>query len=734
VPFTITEHLLQCGGSLAGAGGFFGPAHLEIADGAVYDWQGGMLSGAGQLTIDSGDSGGTMNMCDSSGLLVSEWNIVNNGTVNWTAGNFDGLGITFTNSGTMTASGSLTYSDSLSGALFSNGGTLNVLGTVEYQAPFRTTGSVNVSDILQLDAGGAIGGANDIGNGSQIILNDGLFQGLDGAQGNGDGAIVIGSDTGMPTLNVQGRMTEPRVNLQNGGTITGPGTLTISTRMNWSRGTMSGTGTTTIGPNAELIGGFMRQDERTLQNLGTITWQGSPSVWSLNTGATIINANNLRIVLDDRDAGLIFSTGGSGQFQNAGVVTQFGQRTGASTRITGVDFTNDGVVVVKAGTLQFGSVAGALTQSVNVRGGYFDTACGAEVDFVRTRVNISANPNLDGPTLRGAGWHVARTSVVTVPAGMVVADNFQLDGDADGAATLTGAGTFEAHNLLWTGGTMSGGGTTLVAYSDYMEINTGAATLSGRQLTVYGLVQWDPIAGALNLDDGSTLLINGGTLMTFVQAGVIRSNDTLQGSANPIVVKNDGVFQTNATEFPGGIMVQVPFWNGGSVRLYADTTFTAPFTNAGVFYAPTNDGFSGGFRQTGDASASYFGGGTYTFTSSSCSLGGLISLAGGTMLYFGISVAGTSQNTTFALSGIVGSGLRAYKCTLMLTGDLYMGNNLNLMASQIKLQGYALSVWGWMTCDNQCTIYLECGSITTNGSFDNEGAIYGPGVVNGEDY
>jgi hypothetical protein len=736
VPFTITEHMVQSGGSLAGAGGFFGPAHLEIASGAVYDWQGGTLSAAGQLTIDSG---GTMNMSAASGGLVSDWDITNNGTVNWTGGNFAGLGIMFTNSGTMTASSSLTYSDPLTGALFNNGGTLNVAGTVDFQAPFWTTGSVNVSDTLQLDEGGAIGGTNDIGDGSQILLNDGLFQGLPGAQGTGNGTLVIGRNTGTPSLNVQGPMTQPRVRLQDGGTITGPGNLRITNRMDWVQGgLMSGDGVTSIAGGAELVGGLMRQQTRTLRNLGTVTLDGA--AWIMNGGARFENANTVWI---SAPTSIDNTLGSFGSIVNTGEIMFTAQDATQITYINRIELTNNGAVRVNAGTLSFGGEGFFGAVVVVGSNGYFKTSAGAEVHFIETDVTFNGNANANSVALRGEGWYRARGGTLTVDTAMVIADNFQLDGGGDGITTLTGAGTFEAHNFLWTGGIMTGIGTTLVGYGDYMEIDTETATLSGRQFLVIGVVQWDPIAGELDLNDGAQLVVNGGMFQTNVQLGLISSNDVFPGpGGDPILVTDGGVFQANpGWPFPGIMRINVPFSEDeGVVQFYQDATFSGRFSNTGgLFRTTANAGFSAGFFQSGATAASYFGAGTYTFANPGPgarpleSEGGTVSLAGGTIQQ---QPAGQMQcsNTVFAVSGQIVGYWDCTRCTIRLVGDLRVTGTMALDGSKIYLGGHTLDV-DLLQNNNlpnqRGEIHLQGGTLNWGAGSYNDGFLFRPGTIGG---
>jgi hypothetical protein len=532
---------------------------------------------------------------------------------------------------------------------------------------------------------------------------------------------------------------ENRVNLHFGGTITGPGNLTIMTGMNWSRGgLMSGSGITTISADAELVGGAMRQQTRTLENFGQVTLDNAR--WDLSDGARFENAN----VVSIPGSTIIRSVGPAAFVDNTGRITVSAQNPTQVTFIVGpiLVFRNDGQVSVTSGVLSFGG-GGFAGARVVVGSGKFKAAAGAEVHFIDTPLTFTAgNDAVNGPSLRGAGWYRFRGEAVTVPNGIVIADNFQLDADdGDATTTLTGAGTFEAHNFLWTCGTMTGTGTTLVGYGDYMEIDTEIATLSGRQFLVIGMVLWDPIAGVLNLNDSAALTINDGLFETSVQLGFIRSNDGFPlPPANPIIVMDGGVFQANpAMFFPGNMTIEVPFSDdGGVVKLYQDTTFLGNFSNTGgLFRTTANAGFSNGFFQSGASAASFFGAGTYTFARAGITpldaQGGTISLAGGTIQQ---QPAGHMRcsNTTFDVTGQIVGYWDCTTCTIRLVGDLRVTGTMALDGSAIYLGGHTLNV-DLLQNNNlpnqRGRIFLQGGTLNQGDGSFNDGDLTGPGSIGG---
>src|SRR2546423_2353034 len=75
------------------------------------------------------------------------------------------------------------------------------------------------------------------------------------------------------------------------GTLGVTGTMTVSTVMNWTGGTMSGSGRTIIPAGATLnaaIPGSASLDSRTLENGGTVLWTGTGTI-GMGSGAVITN-------------------------------------------------------------------------------------------------------------------------------------------------------------------------------------------------------------------------------------------------------------------------------------------------------------------------------------------------------------------------------------------------------------------------------------------------------------
>jgi hypothetical protein len=89
---TVTDHLLQSGATLDGVG------NLTIADGGVYDWQGGTLAGTGSVTIAAGAQL-HIAAAGSEPLTLLGRTIENEGEATWSAGDIASTGGIWDNEG-----------------------------------------------------------------------------------------------------------------------------------------------------------------------------------------------------------------------------------------------------------------------------------------------------------------------------------------------------------------------------------------------------------------------------------------------------------------------------------------------------------------------------------------------------------------------------------------------------------------------------------------------------------
>lgn len=129
----------------------------------------------------------------------------------------------------------------------------------------------------------------------------------------------------------------------DGSTLTGSGTVTLSTATTWNNSTMSGSGVTIL-EGSSTISGNNTLDTRTLNNFGTVTQ--NTSTLTLRNGAVVNNEAAASWNLASTTDGLqLFS--GSGTFNNAGTLSA----ASAVNIVLAVPVNNTGNLDVQSGTL-----------------------------------------------------------------------------------------------------------------------------------------------------------------------------------------------------------------------------------------------------------------------------------------------------------------------------------------------------------------------------------------------
>src|SRR5262249_11327322 len=142
----------------------------------------------------------------------------------------------------------------------------------------------------------------------------------------------------------------PAVTL-SGGTLTGPGTLTILGLFTWTGGSLTGGGRTVALGGIALSGNRERGlDGRTPDNRATATWTGGKLITSNNGTWNNLGGSSLLIQADNFFGPGFFPTGGA--FNNAGTVRK--QPTVGTTTIN-VPLNNTGTVEILSGTLNLGA-------------------------------------------------------------------------------------------------------------------------------------------------------------------------------------------------------------------------------------------------------------------------------------------------------------------------------------------------------------------------------------------
>ena len=235
------------------------------------------------------------------------------------------------------------------------------------------------------------------------------------------------------------------LNLTN-ATLTGAGEVTLGGSSTWTGGTMSATGKTVIAPGAtiDLSGaGTKTADGRTLENLGTVIWQGG-SLYGTN-GAAIVNRAGA--LFDDQNPSShslsTYVTGSRPQLTiDAGSVFR---KTGAGdAHLYDVIFANAGTVEVDQGTLALTQVYGGGS---GTHSGTFDIHSGAVLNFGAFTQTLNAGTLFLGDgTVQVTGGTLNLGADLSIPNPIILS-----------SGTLAGSGDLTVQDTLtWTGGTMSG--------------------------------------------------------------------------------------------------------------------------------------------------------------------------------------------------------------------------------------------------------------------------------------
>lgn len=480
-PVTLAQ-LSMSNGSIADSG--------QITITGLFTWIGGSLFGPGRVRVD-----GTLNI-KGSGLisdpsLSTELDIINTGI--WTSGNLRmGATLEILSGATLDIRGN---GNAIGGGTLQNDGTLHVSRGSLRSSLFSNSGTVVVQEGILWLCNGASTGALTVMAGSEVIFGDaGSYTLLPSSSVTGAGSVSVGGtpspanltvagtyqldgDTSIDgTVNFVSNATTGTATLNRYSTLTGVGDFTVTRRLTWAGGTMSGPGRTFVNGSLAISGGKL--DGRVLNNAGTATWTGLGD-FALGNGAVF---NNLAGATLETQTDVTLSTfGSSPTFNNQGM---FRKSAGAGTTTTAVRFTNTGTVDVETGTLDFtGAFTNFSADTATLTGGTY--RIGGVLQFNAANIAFNAaTVVLDGPAARiinQAGQDALARFATNTSVG-----NFTLQNGASLTATgdFTNAGSISVTNgsTFTTSGTytQSGGLTTLgdsVLAADTVDVEGG--TLSG---------------------------------------------------------------------------------------------------------------------------------------------------------------------------------------------------------------------------------------------------------------
>lgn len=683
-----------------------GSNSIGLYDGAVFDNEAGAtfninLSGSEAIAIFGAigtfKNQGTVNVAAATNTETINAQLVNSGTVNVNSGVLD-LAQVRNSAGTFSAAAGATLGF---GGISQLGSSSKVAGagTFDFYGP--------TVDVL---------GTYDI-TGTTTIKGDATFTGTLTSLGstvNISGTANIAKSVSIPTLNL------------DGGTLTGPAALTVTSTLNWlGGGSMRGTGSTTLANGATLnLGGDATTeilDSRTFNNAGTAYWKTGSSNFELDDGAKFNNESGANFNAQSGKA-IDSTTGATPAFNNAGTYTQ-------STGITfnGVSFNNSGTVNVSKGTL-------LLEADGNDTAGVFNVASGAALEFygpntvthLGSSIGTSTDPSAGSVIFDEYGTDftgnadLGSNGVTTVSSGTV---NFLGTLTSLGEAlVINGSGRANIANsvtipfLDLEGGTLGGTGAVTVSKALYWNngspmIDTGSTTLAkgatmslggdgssqlldARTFNNYGNVSWAGNSGAFYMYNGA--VFNNGAGASFT-ANADKTIDDLYGTTAKF--NNAGTFTKVSADSGTTEFANVLFNNTGTVNV-----------NSGILELDTGGTDSAGAFKVASGGRLYFAGGTTTLASSitasvstlppivlfsggTTDVTGTYNLANGVTTISGATVNFTASSTLTNLGLVtISSGTANFSAnttipTLDLTGGTLTGSGAVTISSQLTWDG-----------------------------------------------
>ncbi|MEB3192795.1 MAG: Calx-beta domain-containing protein, partial [Snowella sp.] len=446
---TISNKLTWNGGTISGTGkktvsGALNLSGAESLDGTTLETSGATIW-TGTVT---GDINGDNNVTSYNSAI---WNNTSTGNIDLQcdADFYLGSGTpSFNNAGTFTKSNGAT-----DGSDESN---INIA--------FNNTGTVNVKKgTLNLSGGGANSKTFSIDLGATLKhTSDYIYN--TGNSVTGTGNLLL--EYGTITVAAASTWSAP-VTLD--GKIAGAGALTISNKLNWISGSISGTGKKTVS-GALNLSGVESLDGTTLETNSATIWAGTSYLYGYN-GAIWNNTSTGTIDLQGDADFYLYS--GTPSFNNAGTFTKSnGATDGSDESYFDVAFNNTGTVNIKKGTLNL-SGGGANSKTFSI-------------DLGATLKHTSDYIYNTGNSVTGTGDLLLESGTITVAAASTWSAPVVLTG-----ATLTGAGVLTLSNKLnWSDGTITGTGKKTISGALNLLFNGGYQYLDGTTLETSGATIW----------------------------------------------------------------------------------------------------------------------------------------------------------------------------------------------------------------------------------------------------
>ena len=573
------------------------------------DWESGSMTGSGQTIIAPG---GTLNFVNPVQIVISGRTVENRGSAYWSGlGDMRISGVITNDAGALFdmenpatiqfGGGSVSRFDNAGTLLIStNGGTTSFIGV-----GFDNYGTVDFeSGTFSMSGGGIQAAAMPVPAGSTIVFGGGTFTSTSGSSITGAGTLIVssGTETFAGTVNVTGS------NVFSGGSVdftgnynctntivisgatadfNGTGTVAPPT-LTLSSGTLGGSDVVTVGTVMNWTGGSMNGTGRTvIPSAATLNIASASSVsitsYTLDNGGTALWSGGtigMNGGVITNEAGALF------QIQNPASIFD----DGGSPR-----FDNAGTVrITGSGTNFFELVPFNNYRDTQIQGGTLQIDGGLNNGTMEVPAGTTLSLGIGtfnaspASSITGAGNFAVTTDASATLSGLLsVSGTHTFNG---GYAELNGNYVCTNNTMIISGGTASFDGTGVVAPS---TLNLSSGSLGGSNaVTVGRVMNWSggalagtgrtviPSTATLNMANASSLLI---TSCTLDNGGTALWSGGTIGMIGGVITNEAGALfqiQNPASIFDDGGSPR--FDNAGTVRITGSgTNFfeLVPFNN-----------------------------------------------------------------------------------------------------------------------------------------------------------
>lgn len=356
----------------------------------------------------------------------------------------------------------------------------------------------------------------------------------------GEGRVVISVGSGTTTLDVTGAPEAGAIKslwVGNNGVLTGAGAVYVSSVFNWG-GTITGSGPLVLqsGVTSAVEGTGRTIKQRTIVNEGTMNY--SAGYIAMYEGARIENSGTIN-ANSESVSGIVWEGAGvEPSILNTGT---FQKTSGTGETKIGVNLENKGTLNAKTGKFAFTRAeAEVILADESILAG-----------TVQTTNSTVVGQNFDGTAataLLGSG-PLAMEAGKTGTIANVVGGN------------MGGAGTLEiTTSLNWSGGTMTGTGTSVVLPGATASITSSGHLIKQRTLRNEGTMTYT--AGYVAMYEGAKIENTG----TFNADAENISGIVWEGGGTQPKVVNTGSGTFRKTAGTGTTKVEVPFHNEGTAE------------------------------------------------------------------------------------------------------------------------------------------------------------------------